>query len=24
RYLDSFTRPIPERFDPGSFNNPSR
>lgn len=23
RYLDSFTRPIPERFDPGSFNNPS-
>ena len=24
RYLDSFTRPIPERFDPGSFSNPSR
>lgn len=24
RYLDSFTRPIPERFDPGSFNNPSK
>ncbi|MCB5187300.1 DUF3613 domain-containing protein [Methylobacillus caricis] len=21
RYLDSFTRPIPERFDPGQFNN---
>ncbi|MCB5189661.1 DUF3613 domain-containing protein [Methylobacillus arboreus] len=20
RYLDSFTRPIPERFDPGQFN----